>query len=282
MLDPGRHGGLILSAFSEGVKRARDAPRGPAAERVSSSMHAEGFAPLGDGENRPSPFAPPSDPGGRPDGLGTNAAGPVRPAPTDLDRAAARLAEVNLTLLAFFLEMTRGMEEFRRANEIPAAPSGLASATPSDLSRRLLSPGDGAEAMRRLTDGMQELKVHHAALLEGYHQATHEGARRLLERLDPEAIRREFEGGRVRVGPLSLSARFRPVLVQAVWEEFLRRQRLLAALEPGDLERFFRDGFRQGYWRFREARLGKGAGAAAAAAAAGASAEAGAAAPHRD
>jgi hypothetical protein len=173
-----------------------------------------------------------------------------------------RLADANLALLTFFLEMVRGMGEFRRAYEIPGAESELASLSPHDLARRLSAPAGAGEALGSVAQAMQELKLHHAALLEGYHEATHEGSRRLLDGLDPEAIRRELGGSRVRVGPISLGVGFRPVLVQAVWEEFLRRYRQLRALEPSDFERFYRDGFRHGYRRFGESRQARPAASA--------------------
>ncbi len=171
-----------------------------------------------------------------------------------------------LSLLAFFLEMLRGMEEFRRAYGIKGATSELSAFPPEELARRLLAGPESGRARDALMAGVQDLKLHHAALIEGYHEATHAGAKRLLDDLDPEAIRRDFAGARVRVGPLSLGTNLRPVLVQVVWEEFLRRFQQLRALEPADFERFYREGFRDGYHRFREARPGRAAADAAKAA----------------
>ena len=171
--------------------------------------------------------------------------------------ASDRPAEPTLSLLAFFLEMLRGMEEFRRAYGIKGATSELSASSPEELARRLFAGPGGERAREALMTGVQDLKLHHAALIEGYHEATHTGARRLLDDLDPEAIRREFAGARIRVGPIALGTNIRPVLVQVVWEEFLRRYRQLRALESADFERFYRDGFRNGYHRFRETRLGR-------------------------
>lgn len=185
--------------------------------------------------------------------------GPGTPPPNDaeeLERFSGRLAEVTLMLLGFFLEMQGGMSEFRRAYGVPGGESAFGEPSAADLAGRLLGDG-GDELRRRLAEGMQELKVHQAGLLEGYQEAAHEGVRRILEVLDPEAIRREYAGTRIEVGPFKLSSRLRPVLIQVVWEEFLRRFAGLKALAPADYERFHRDGFRRGYRGFREARMGR-------------------------
>jgi hypothetical protein len=165
-----------------------------------------------------------------------------------LQALTSRLADVTLELLVFLLDMWRGMEEFRRANQIPAADLEMSSLTLDRLAARLLE-GD-TEALESLSRWVQELKVHHAALLEGYQEATGHGSRRILDELDPAALSREFEGARLKVGPVRLPARWRPVLVQAIWEEYLRRFQKLRSLEASEYERFHREGFRQGYRRF--------------------------------
>lgn len=185
--------------------------------------------------------------------------GPGAPPPAnaaELERFAGRLAEVTRLLLGFTLDMQRGMGEFHRAYGIPGSTSGTEAPAAADLMSRLLDE-PGEEAGRRLQEVLQELKVHHAGLLEGYQEAAHEGARQLLDALDPEAIRREYAGSRIAVGPFKLSSRLRPVMVQVVWEEFLRRFARLRALAPADYERYHREGFRRGYRAFRDARLGR-------------------------
>jgi hypothetical protein len=146
------------------------------------------------------------------------------------------------------------MEEFRRVYGLSASEAGVSTVRPEELAERLFNPGEWNGALRELEDGIQELKFHHAALLEGYHQATHEGARELLQSLDPERLREGFEGGKVQLGPLRLSCSWQPILVQAIWEEMLRRFQEYRALEPGDFERFYIEGFRKGYRRFWEGR----------------------------
>ncbi len=176
--------------------------------------------------------------------------------PEELERFAGRLSRVTVMLLGFFLDMERGMEEFRRAYGIPASEPGPKAQDAGDLARRLLGDG-GEETLARLEASIQELKVHHAGLLEGYQEAAHEGAKNLLDMLDPDRIRREFAGTRIAVGPFKLSSRLRPVMIQVVWEEFLRRFAQLRALAPADFERFHREGFRRGYRNFRDARTGR-------------------------
>ena len=165
--------------------------------------------------------------------------------------------ELNLRLIAFLLELDRGVEEFRRSygisNEERAWP------TAEDLTRRLTGSKDSSEARRELEALLSDLMVHQIALLEGYTEATHAGSLRLLESLDPEKVRDQFDHGVVRVGPFRLSARSRPVLIQAIWEEILRRCQQYRALDAAQFERFFRDGFQRGYRRFWEARRSGGA-----------------------
>lgn len=155
------------------------------------------------------------------------------------------------TLLAFVLDMRRGMEEFRRAYGITGAGDESSVVTAEVLAQRIaVDPA----ARREVESIIQELKVHHVALLEGYNEATQAGSRRLLESLDPEKLRGEFEGGKVSVGPFQVSTRFRPVLVQAIWEEMLRRFKQYRALDAAQFERFYREGFQRGYRRFWDAR----------------------------
>ncbi len=171
-----------------------------------------------------------------------------------------RLGELNLILLGFYLEMRRGMEEFRRVYGLSVSEADSSSIRPEKLAERLFDPREGAEALRELEGGLQELKIHHAALLEAYHQSTHEGARELLQTLDPDRLRESFEGGKLQVGPLRLSCRWRPILVQTIWEELLRRFQEYRVLEPGDFERFYIEGFRKGYRRFWEGRFPQSGG----------------------
>lgn len=185
--------------------------------------------------------------------------GPGKPPLKDaeeLERFAGRTAEVTLMLLGFFLDMQRGMEQFRKAYGIPGPDAGAGDPSAAEVAARLLGE-EGDEVRIRLQEAVQEIKVHQAGLLEGYQEAAHEGARRLLDVLDPEAIRREYAGTGIEVGPLKLPSRWRPVMMQVVWEEFLRRFAGLRSLAPADYERFHRDGFRRGYRGFREARLGR-------------------------
>jgi hypothetical protein len=169
--------------------------------------------------------------------------------------APPRLGELNLLLLGFYLEMRRGMEEFRRVYGLSTSETPGTVLRPEMLAERLFKPHEWSEALRELEMGIQELKIHHAALLEGYQQATQDGARELLQSVDPERLRETFEGGSVQVGPLRLSSGWKPLLLQAIWEEMLRKFQEYRTLEPGDFERFFVDGFRRGYRRFWQEQL---------------------------
>ncbi|MBK8232228.1 MAG: hypothetical protein IPK72_16995 [Candidatus Eisenbacteria bacterium] len=174
-------------------------------------------------------------------------------------RAADRVErELHRTLLHSLLELERGVLEFRRVYGI--ASDELPLPDPDDLARRLAHPVEAAQARMELDRILQDLKVHQIALLEGYTEATQVGSQRLIESLDPEKVRDQFDRGSVQVGPLKVSARFRPVLIQAIWEEILRRCQQYRALDPVQFERFYREGFQRGYRRFWEARRGRGAG----------------------
>jgi predicted component of type VI protein secretion system len=152
------------------------------------------------------------------------------------------------------------MEEFQRVYGFAAVGAPLAEESDETFLLRLRDPVTGPAARRELEEGIQQLKLHYAALLEAYQSATHEGARRILESVDPEQLRREFEGGKIRVGPVAVPCRWRPLLTQAIWEEMLARFRGYRLLENADFERFFRDGFRAGYRRFLDGRSQRPAG----------------------
>jgi hypothetical protein len=157
-------------------------------------------------------------------------------------------------LLRLLLGLRRGMVEFRRAYGLGEPDSFLDSMTPEEILAGLAATGTGAEVRLALERGIEDLMIHQASLLEAYQAATARGSRTLLDSLDPEALRNQVEAGKVRIGPVTLPARFPPVLMQAVWEEFLRRFAELRRLDPADFERFYRDGFRDGYREFRAAR----------------------------
>ncbi|MBU1698551.1 MAG: hypothetical protein KJ970_14905 [Candidatus Eisenbacteria bacterium] len=160
------------------------------------------------------------------------------------------LADVNLELLEFLLDMWRGMDGFRKANQLPGADPELLSLKPHDLAAKLLTSSEKEAVRRSLHQWVQELKLHHAALLEGYQEAVAEGTRQILDEFDPEAMSRELEGTKVKVGPIMMNSSWRPLRTQAIWEEYLLRFQKLRALEAADYERFHREGFRQGYLRF--------------------------------
>jgi len=180
------------------------------------------------------------------------------------------LEETVFLLLSFYLDLQRGMEEFRRAFALegataasPAADASAAAggastatgpattpASPHAWLVRLGTPEHSQAARLELEQRLQEIRLHFAALLEGYQRSVQSGSARLLETLDPEKIRREIEGQRIQVGPLRLSSGWRPVLTQAIWEEFLRRYRHYRSLDPADFERLFREEYRKGYNEF--------------------------------
>jgi hypothetical protein len=168
--------------------------------------------------------------------------------------AERRPEEALRLLLGLFLNLRRGMVEFRRAYGLDEAVSPLDSMTPEEILRRLPVESTQGETWAALERGIGDLMVHQASLLEAYQAATQRGSQTLLDRLDPESLRNQIEAGKVRVGPVSLPARFSPLLMQAVWEEFLRRFAELRRLDPTDFERFYRDGFRDGYRDFHAAR----------------------------
>ena len=153
-------------------------------------------------------------------------------------------------LVAFYYDLVCAMGEFHRLYGLTGAGPAVPAETPDLLLKRLEDPATAAAAHAQLAVGIRELKLHHAALLEAYHQAAHDGACELLDTIDPERLRREFEGEKVRVGPIRISCRWKPLLMQAIWEEQLARFRRYRAMEATDFERFFREGFRKGYRRF--------------------------------
>lgn len=160
-------------------------------------------------------------------------------------------------LLRMFLALRGGMIEFRRAYALGDADSPLDSMDPPQILGRLAVVTGRHEILEALERGIEELMIHQTGLLEAYQAATQHGSRRILDRLDPKSMRDEVHGGSVRVGPLSIPSSFPPVLMQAVWEEYLRRFAELRQLDGTDFERYYRDGFREGYQEFRAARTSR-------------------------
>jgi hypothetical protein len=157
-------------------------------------------------------------------------------------------------LLRLFLGLRRGMVEFRGAYGLGEPESLLDSMTPEEVLGRLSAAEARGDVWIAIERGIEDLMIHQAALLEAYQAATQRGSRTILDSLDPETLRNQVEAGKVRIGPISLPVRFPPVLMQAVWEEFVRRFAELRRLDPADFERFYRVGFRDGYREFRAAR----------------------------
>ncbi len=155
-----------------------------------------------------------------------------------------------LLLLAHLLDMHRAMGQFRRVYGLESEAVDLSGLTPQEAASRLRHPSTAPAMRHQLQQASEEIKLHHAGLLEGYQASTYTGATEILDLLDPTRMAAEIQARTVRIGPLRLSSRFRPILMQAVWEEFLRRFRRLRKLEAPDFERYFREGFRQGYRRF--------------------------------
>jgi predicted component of type VI protein secretion system len=166
----------------------------------------------------------------------------------------SRPEEAIQILLRLFLGLRRGMIEFRRAYGLGEPDSLLDSMTPEEILSGLPAMRARGDVRLALEQGVEDLMIHQASLLEAYQAATQRGSRTILDSLDPETLRNQVEAGKVRVGPITLPARFPPVLMQAVWEEYLRRFAELSRLDPADFERFYRDGFRDGYREFRAAR----------------------------
>jgi hypothetical protein len=174
----------------------------------------------------------------------------------DLRVFSRRLADLTVELLGLLISLQRGMEEFRNAYGL-AAPSPSAEkaapADPRDLAAAILNAGETEDPLQRLRQWIRELRIHTAGLLEAHYVSTSEGSRRLLGEMDPAAMAGEFKGSTVKVGPMRVPCVWGPLLMQSVWEEYLKRFQSMKALDPGDFERiFFRDGFTEGYARFLE------------------------------
>ncbi|NNF06743.1 MAG: hypothetical protein HKN21_08280 [Candidatus Eisenbacteria bacterium] len=175
--------------------------------------------------------------------------------PNELQAVATRMRNLNLLLASFVLDMSRGMEQFRKIYGLPSG-NPVDESSEEKLLKRVLSGAEGDAALNDLRDTLQDLKLHHAALLEGYQQATHIGSAEILRQLDPLSMERKHRDSSIKVGFMKLPSSFKPVMMQVIWEEFIDRFRKLRKLEPNDYEKFFRDGFREGYQKFRESRSG--------------------------
>ena len=176
-------------------------------------------------------------------------AGPIRTV-ADLARVVEGLSGRHDRLAGFLGDMVRGMDGYRRTFGLSSVALETFSEDGPALPSRLGAPGGAADMAR----AMAEVKLHQLAVMEGYYRATSEGSRHLLGEVDPQAVAEEAAKSGIQVGPVKLPGTFKPLLVQAVWEEMLRRFDRLRRLESADFDRFFREGFRSGYRECVEAQ----------------------------
>lgn len=170
---------------------------------------------------------------------------------SEASRAIRELADRHDQLAQFLGDMVRGMDGYRKTFGLSTVELGALSEEGSEDLAARLGGGAGSDDMAR---AMAEVKLHQLAVMEGHYRATSDGSRRLLEEVDPQAVAKAAAGQGIRVGPVKLPGSFKPVLIQAVWEEILRRFDRLRRLESADFDRFFREGFRAGYRECVEAQ----------------------------
>jgi len=121
-----------------------------------------------------------------------------------------------------------------------------------DLGRDLFDwrhPDATDEATARLKHALEELKHHQLATMAGYERSVAEGARSLLDSLDPSSVEREYLGitedkpGKTR-GSLK---RFLPFRGYFLWHSYKMRFSQITSEDARWYQRQFLPAFRQGY-----------------------------------
>ncbi|MGH7496404.1 MAG: type VI secretion system-associated FHA domain protein [bacterium] len=105
------------------------------------------------------------------------------------------------------------------------------------------------ELLAQLKQAAENVITHQMALLEGYRACVEEGTRELLQRTDPEIIRRELGNQKLILGPISIPWRRLPFFFQwKIWQAYRNRHRELATEDRGVIEqRLFHRAFMKGY-----------------------------------
>ena len=100
--------------------------------------------------------------------------------------------------------------------------------------------------LKRETNGVI---IHVIGLLEGYKKSIDDGTRSILQRLDPDEIRREVAGTKARLGPITIPYRFLPpLLLWRIVRVLGERHRELTEEDRGILEKkLYRPAFIRSY-----------------------------------
>ncbi len=128
-----------------------------------------------------------------------------------------------------------------------------------DLGRVLFDwrhPESTDAAVAGLKKALEELKHHQLATMAGYEQSVAEGARSLLDSLDPSSVEREYLGltedqaGKTRGG----LKRFIPFRGYFLWQSYRKRFSQIQSEDARWYQRQFLPAFRQGYRDYMVAR----------------------------
>ncbi len=116
------------------------------------------------------------------------------------------------------------------------------------------------EAITSLKVSLEELKHHQLATMAGYERSVSEGARSLLDSLDPTSVEREYLGisdektkGRGGI------KRFLPLRGYFLWQAYKKRYSQIASEDARWYQRQFLPAFRQGYRDYMVSRTGAAA-----------------------
>lgn len=144
-----------------------------------------------------------------------------------------RVADVLETFARSYVEMRKGYEEFGREMGVRTIQGNgpvEQARDPKQLLAYLLDPGNPTRS-RDLQAAFADLMVHQVALLNG----VVEGAKALLEPLDPEAIQEASPGG------------IWPMKAQALWKVFVERYQELQDEDSAIEEKLFGRRFARAY-----------------------------------
>lgn len=177
---------------------------------------------------------------------------------TGLAPDQVRMAQMMSTLLESFWKLSSGQSSFKTEfmgatviQSVDGVPGHFQSG--EDAVRFFTDPSisgeESAVRLRSLKSVTERIILHVMGLLEGYRKSVDEGARKLLQRIDPELVRKEFADSKVGIGPLQIPLRSVSLLLDLkVFQVLRRRHQDLLREDRGVLERrYFRPGFIHGY-----------------------------------
>ncbi len=169
-------------------------------------------------------------------------------------------------LLDFFVKTVQARRQFRMEfigeTMIKSAKTfSIYNCTPEELKKFLfdpnLPPNQSRKRMTQLRSLVSELMLHQISLLDGYKSGVNAGSKQIIQRFDPEVVKKQLAERKTSIAGLKLALSSLPLLnaVKLV-EQYASIYRELAQEDQSIIEKkYFRPNYVKRYNRCMDARL---------------------------